>query len=229
MMGSWIKGDQAARATAMTFHHKLLLAIQLQRDQWYVSELSPYQNDKWPMATYQSIWLQLIFALLVAKHEITLDLNLRCQLPTPEYELLTSLVATCRRRDMFSYPNMLTQHDAAASIALVWVSVEEIKRFGLALYKLCRLCARSEDTNGGTSTDTDAIGARTELLNLADLNFCLPDSDAMWEAAPPSETESGSLRNLTVGQMCRDNRDPEGWISQTSGRLYDDRVRFDWI
>lgn len=31
MIGLWIKGDQAARDTAITFHHKLISAIQAQR------------------------------------------------------------------------------------------------------------------------------------------------------------------------------------------------------
>ncbi|PYI03537.1 C6 and C2H2 transcription factor [Aspergillus sclerotiicarbonarius CBS 121057] len=235
MMGLWIKGDEAARDTAMTFHRKLLSAIQDQRDQWCVKEstapLDDNNNDNhtpWPMATYQSILLQLIYALLVAKHEMSLDLNLRCQLPAPQYELLTSLVTTCRRRGMFSYPTMLAQHHADAPIALIWVGVEEVKRFGLALYKLCRLCARRDDASGHASTDGDGSGV-SELLTLSDLDFCLPDSDAAWEAAPASGAEAGSIRSLAMGQTCRDNRDPDGWISQTSGRLYDAGLGFDWI
>ncbi|RAK98733.1 Zn(II)2Cys6 transcription factor [Aspergillus ibericus CBS 121593] len=234
MMGLWIRGDQVARDTAMTFHRKLLSAIHDQRDQWYIPEPTPTRNDdsndnhtSCPMATYQSIIIQLIFALLIAKHEMTLDLNLRYQLPAPQYDLLTALVATCRRRGMFSYPTMLAQQDADAPIALIWVSVEEVKRFGLALYKICRLCSR-EEKDGRVSTHRDGSSV-SELLTLADLDFCLPDSDAAWEASSASGAEDGSLRRLAAGQPCRDNRDPEGWISRTSGRLCDAGLGFDWI
>ncbi|OOF98690.1 hypothetical protein ASPCADRAFT_394095 [Aspergillus carbonarius ITEM 5010] len=213
MMGLWIKGD---RDTAMTFHRKLLSAVQEQK----VHHNDNDNHTPWPIATYQGILLQLIFAALVAKQESTLDLNLRCQLPGPQYELLISLVATCRRRGIFSYPNMLMQYDATAPIALIWVGVEEIKRFGLALYKLCRLCGRSDLPPDRHEND------RSELLTLADLDFCLPDSDAMWEGAPATMEEA---RSLAVGQTCRDNRNPDGWISQSSGKLYDAGVRFDWI
>ncbi|KAF9884692.1 hypothetical protein FE257_001321 [Aspergillus nanangensis] len=207
MMGLWIKGDPASRDMARAFHHQLLSAIQAQRSQWYISEVvHPNHETPWPMATYQSILLLLIFAVLVAKQETTFDLNLRCQLPAPKYELLVSLVESCRRLGLFSYPNMLARHDASAPVALIWVSAEESKRFGLAL-EGCR--------------------SRSELLTLADLDFCLPDSDEVWNAPPGVGPES--IRNSALRQTCRDNRNPDCWISQTSGQLYDSVVAFDWI
>ncbi|EIT77706.1 hypothetical protein AO1008_09571 [Aspergillus oryzae 100-8] len=226
MIGLWIKGDQAARDSAMNFHRKLLSAIEAQRSQWYISNSTPRcSNDTpWPMATYQSILLQLIFAVLVAKQEAPLDLNLRFQLPDTKYQLLTSLVETCRELGLFSYPNMLAKHHSLAPIALVWVNVEEIKRFGLALYKICRLCTRS--ALAGT-TDSDSSDMRSELLTLSDLDFCMPDSDEMWNA--PSSIGAESIRSAIFHQACRDSRDTDNWISQTSGKLYDSRVGLDWI
>ncbi|KAB8202123.1 C6 and C2H2 transcription factor [Aspergillus parasiticus] len=226
MIGLWIKGDQAARDTAMTFHSKLLSAIEAQRSQWYISDSTQRRNNDtpWPMATYQSILLQLIFAVLVTKQETTFDLNLRFQLQDPKYELLTSLVETCRRLGLFHYPNMLAKYHSSAPIALVWVNVEEIKRFGLALYKICRLCTRS--ASAGT-IDRDSSDKRSELLTLADLDFCMPDSDEMWNA--PLSIGAESIRSAVFHQACRDNRDPDNWISQTSGKLCDSRVSIDWI
>ena len=43
MIGLWIKGDQVARDTAMTFHHKLVSAIQTQRV-WHLVLLPYYMN-----------------------------------------------------------------------------------------------------------------------------------------------------------------------------------------
>ncbi|KAL6229153.1 hypothetical protein BDW75DRAFT_235420 [Aspergillus navahoensis] len=227
MIGLWIKGEQATRDMAMTFHRKLLSEIQAQRCQWYISESVPYGNNDipWPMATYQSILLQLIFAVLIAKQETTPDLNLRCQLPATKYELLTSLVQTCRRLGLFSYPNMLSQHDDSAPITLIWLSVEEVKRFGLALYKLCRLCTRG---NPADSTGRPSGGLKSELLTLADLDFCMPDSDEVWNAL--SGTGADFIKNTTALQeTSRDNRDPDNWISRASGKLCDAGVGLDWI
>ncbi|RAL10934.1 Zn(II)2Cys6 transcription factor [Aspergillus homomorphus CBS 101889] len=221
MIGLWIKGDREARNTAMNLHQRLLSAIQVQKDQWYVAESTQPRNNNnkpWPMATYQSILLQLIFALLAAKQETMFDLNLRCPLSSSAYELLTSLVATCRRLGLFSYPNMLAQHDPTAPVALVWVSVEETKRFGLALYKLCRACSQ---------TSTDRTGSTSGLLTLADLDFCIPDSDERWNASSDVAAEGGRLMGLQ--QACRDNRSPSSWISHASVHLHDARVNLDWI
>ncbi|KAB8224551.1 hypothetical protein BDV33DRAFT_199587 [Aspergillus novoparasiticus] len=226
MIGLWIKGDQAARDTAMTFHRKLLSAIESQRSQWYISDSTQRRNNDtpWPMATYQSILLQLIFAVLVAKHETALALNLRFQLPDAKYELLTSLVETCRQLGLFNYPNMLAKYHSSVPIPLIWVNVEEIKRFGLALYKICRLCTRCGSTD---TADRNGSDKRSELLTLADLDFCMPDSDEMWNAPPNIGAEA--IRSTVFHQACRDNRDPDNWISQTSGKLCDSRVSVDWI
>ena len=187
---------------------------------------NPNEHTPWPVPTYQSILLQLIFALLVAKQESTLNLNLRFQLPDSKYELLTSLVQTCRRLGLFNYPNMLSRFDPSAPVALIWVSVEELKRLGLALYKLCRLCARGDSTNKSGSSSSSS-GLRNELLTLRDLDFCMPDSDQAWNAPPGSGSEW--FRSIALQQTCRNNQDPGGWISQTSASLYDERVSFDWI
>ncbi|RAK75861.1 uncharacterized protein BO72DRAFT_497590 [Aspergillus fijiensis CBS 313.89] len=214
MMGLWIKGDREARHTAMRFHDRLLSAIRAQKDQWHVPESMGHPDDSrpWPMATYQSILLQLIFAVLTAKPEVQVDLNCRFRLPEPTYELLTALVAICRRLGLFSYPNMLARHHSTAPVALVWVSVEEIKRFGLALYKLCRLCS-SSTSSSRANTDSGA----DELLTLADLDFSMPDSDDWWNVA--STTDASTLRHTGWHSTARDNRNPGGWISQASAHL----------
>ncbi|KAL3431717.1 hypothetical protein BDV09DRAFT_206447 [Aspergillus tetrazonus] len=230
MIGLWIKGRQKDRNMAMAFHQKLLSAIQSQRSQWDTPESTLRSREaSWPMATYQSILLQLIFAVIVAKQEGTFDLNFRVQLSPMKFELLTSLVEACRRLGMFYYPNMLSQHSSSAPLALIWVSVEEIKRFGLALYKLCRLCACARDqgaSRGGYNTAVPATKAGS-LLTLAELNFCMPDSDELWNS--PADTPAELFKSTALQHIRRDNRNLEEWISRAAGRLYDDRVEFDWV
>ncbi|KAI9035494.1 C6 and C2H2 transcription factor [Aspergillus affinis] len=229
MMGLWIKGDKESRDAAMVFHRKLISAIEAQRSEWYVSEstLCPNNEMPWPMATYQSILIHIVLALFVAEQETTLDLNCRYRLSAPAYEILTALVETCRQLGLFNYPKMLSKHHPSAPLALVWVSVEEIKRFGLALYKVCRLCARGVDSHTEKKAHRNGDFLKNELLTLADLEFCMPDSDELWNA-PPGQ-QSAWIRGTASQQRSRDNRDSKGWISHTSKQLNDDRIAFDWI
>ncbi|KAI3095131.1 hypothetical protein CBS147333_9857 [Penicillium roqueforti] len=192
-------------------------------DQWRISNSSPRQraNTSWPITTFQSVLLNIILTLFIAKENLIMDLSMRCLLPDEKYELLTALVQSCRQCGIFSYPNMLLQHEADAPLALVYVSVEEIKRFGLALYKVCRL-STSFDLIGG-----NASGDRHDLLTLADLSFCMPDSDELWNA--PLGAESEVLSKADSSAAGRDNGDAKNWISQASALVNDGRVGFDWI
>ncbi|KAF7587795.1 hypothetical protein BBP40_006705 [Aspergillus hancockii] len=223
MIGLWIEGGQNARDVAVDLHHKLCTAIRAQMDQWFIPESWSPQNTRtsWPMATYQSVLLHVIFALFNAKEQMIPDLSLRYPLQPDEYELLMRLVQSCRRLGMFSYPNMLAQHGPTAPLALVWVNVEEIKRFGLALYKVCRMCTRADSAGG------DINGAKRELLGLHDLSFCMPDSDEVWNA--PLSVGSEILQKVASQTNLRDNRDSKGWISRTSTVLHDTGVAFEWI
>jgi hypothetical protein len=173
------------------------------------------------MTTLQSVLLNIILALFIAREKSNMDLGMRFQLPDDKYQLLVSLVRSCRWWGLFSYPNMLRQHEANAPLALVWVNVEEIKRFGLALYKVCQLATCLNRT--GESVNS----GRNELLTLADLSFCIPDSDELWNA--PSGTESEKWRDFACSTVERSNMDPQNWISQASTLLHNAQVNFDWI
>lgn len=148
---------------------------------------------------------------------------MRYRLPDDIYDLLAALVQSCRRWGIFYYPNMLLQHDADAPLALVYVSVEEIKRFGLALYKVCRLSTPTSFDFSGKCYN----GGKTDLLTLADLSFCMPDSDKLWDA--PLGAVSEVLNKSDARAVRRDNGDAKNWISQASALLHDARVGFDWI
>lgn len=205
-----------------------LLTCSSWQSQWYISEPMPRCNEHSPchMATYQSILLQLIFSLIVAKSETSFDLNLRCQLPAFKYELLTSLVGTCRRLDLFHYPNMLARHEASAPAALVWLSVEETKRFGLALYKLCRVCAPSTEKRH-SMVDRHERPSRNDLLTLQDLDFSMPDTDEVWNASVDKGTQL--IRATALQQARGDTQNPDEWISNASLNFQHPSVGFDWI
>lgn len=171
------------------------------------------------MATYQSILLQIIMALYLAKETNTADLSLRHQLGADDSYLLMTLVRTCRASGMFYYPNMVEQHSPTAPLAMIWVNVEEIKRFGLALYKVCRMSSlAAADTSPGT---------RRELLNLTDLDFCIPDSDQVWGA--PAVMDEPDRQQLISQVSRRENTDQEAWVSNAARILYDVQVDFEWI
>ncbi|KAL4800371.1 C6 and C2H2 transcription factor [Aspergillus venezuelensis] len=225
MIGLWIKGDRMSCERAMAFHNKVLAAIQEQKSSWCIPESSPQQQDTpWLMASYQGILLQLIFSLIIAKSKTPLDINLRCHLPAPKYDLLISLVETTRSLGVFNYLNMLAQHPPSAPPTLIWVAVEEAKRLGLALYKLCRLCTSSSNRlmSEGRPEDT-----KSELLTLQDLEFSMPDSDHLWNA--PSDAEFQKARATGLLQQGRDNVYAGEWISQMSVGMYQPSVGFDWI
>ncbi|KAL4969623.1 Zn(II)2Cys6 transcription factor [Aspergillus stella-maris] len=225
MIGLWIKGDPTSRERAMSFHNRVLAAIQEQKSTWYIPESSPLQQDTpWLMASYQGILLQVTFSLIIAKSETPLDINLRCQLPGPNYDILTSLVETTRSLGVFNYLNMLAQHSPSAPPTLVWVAVEEAKRLGLALYKLCRLCTSSSK---GSMFERQSEDTKSDLLTLQDLEFSMPDSDDLWNA--PSDAEFQKARATGLLQQGRDNLSPNEWISQMSVGMRYPSVGFDWI
>ncbi|KAK2753611.1 hypothetical protein FQN54_007388 [Arachnomyces sp. PD_36] len=219
MMGLWMEGSPKSQDAAMDFHNSLCSAIRTQMDRWQISDMTP--RTSWPIPTYQSILLQIIFALFRAGKRGALDLNFRYLIEPDVYELLVALARSCRLGGIFSYPNMITHHSAITTPALLWVSVEEIKRFGLALYKVCRMTTCVE--SAGTHADED----RSELLTLEDLCFGLPDSDEVWNSPPGTGMEV--LEKIASQTKLRDNLDPTRWISQSSSVLYDGGIKFDWI
>ncbi|CAG8909838.1 unnamed protein product [Penicillium egyptiacum] len=221
-IGLWVKGTQEARDASIRLHSRLCSAFYAQMDQWCISNSSPrqYANTSWPITTFQSVLLNIILALFIAREHVSMDWSMRCRLPDDKYDLLAALVQSCRRWGIFYYPNMLLQHEVDAPLALIYVNVEEIKRFGLALYKVCRLSTFE-------LTGDSANSGRNDLLTLADLSFCMPDSDELWNA--PLGEESEVLNKTNSSAAARDNGDAKNWISQASAVVNDARVGFDWI
>ncbi|KAL2827998.1 hypothetical protein BDW59DRAFT_143631 [Aspergillus cavernicola] len=238
MMGLWVIGDENSQRAAMSLHGNLTLSIYQQRDKWVSStqhaRQQQYQDDafesfsSWPMALYQGILLQIIFALLTSSKD-QLDLQLTRTLPETPTQLLIALVHSCLKRNMFFYPSMLAQFNSTSVPEVyIWLGIEEVKRFTLALYKVCRQC-RVDDTrllDSGMSSNPrrEPHSQGGCLLSLVDLQFALPDSDELWHAS--SDLAARVAENLSAFS----NKNIEvNWISQTSRLLQPNDGGFHWI
>lgn len=152
-----------------------------------------------------------------------MDLSLHYTLPAHTYDLLVTLVQTCRDLGIFHYPSMLRGYNDPPP-PLAWIYVEEIKRFGLALYRVCRLLNFPGVPKGRAAV----IGE--ELLNLTDLKFCMPGNDEMWNASTGRRLET--LRQSTSPGDVKDESDSRNWISETfkasGGALGFDQILLRW-
>ncbi|KAH1330455.1 hypothetical protein KXW83_008332 [Aspergillus fumigatus] len=169
VIGMWTSGEQSAQSAAVELYDQLDSAIQDQRERWDASEVETACSAcVWPIATYQAILLHLIFSVIMKDNGVV-NLDLKPSISAAGLALLKSLVGSCRRLGMFFYPNMLARFKEADLPALVWVSIEEVKRFNMALYKLC--------TTLSSSTTEDR-----PLLHASELQFPLPSNDPLWNA-----------------------------------------------
>lgn len=134
----------------------------------------------WPLPTHQAILLHLIFAFVLNNRE-GLDFDLKVSLSAADLGLLESLVRSCRKLGMFYYPNILARYGETDPASFVWVGIEEVKRFNLALYKVCgRVSGSSMRDRSGT--DNDAA-----LLTASELQFPLPGNPPLWNAVSKNE------------------------------------------
>ncbi|KAJ5672907.1 hypothetical protein N7507_002034 [Penicillium longicatenatum] len=238
MLGLWVTGDDNSRKAAKDLHLKLTSTFYEQREKWNMSnsqhERSQQQTEtpssksiSWPMATYQGILLQLIFALFLSHS--TLDLGLTHSLPINTSRLLIALVHTCLKQNMFYYPSMLAQFNPETDPeVLIWLGIEEIKRFCLSLYRVCR---QSHIAGPDIQQDASVLNTRRgphrlgeSLLSLTDLQFALPNSDELWHAT------SGLAARVTENSAAYHNENIEGnWISQTARLLQPCDAQFLWL
>ncbi|KAL4977125.1 hypothetical protein BDW66DRAFT_159161 [Aspergillus desertorum] len=261
MMGLWVVGDEDSQGAARKLHESLSMSIWQQRDKWssttQPSQQQEYPEDisHWPMATYQGILLHIIFALLASSKD-TVNVQLTRTLPALTTRLLVALVHTCLYRKMFSYPSMLAQFTSSDSAHLpevyVWLGIEEVKRFSLALYKVCRFCrvqvdettsttplldrgmdmARTSSTSTprssreahSTSSKSQSQGADRCLLSLSDLQFAQPDSDGLWHALSDLAARVAESRSAYSEKNA-----PANWISQSAHLLQPSQGGFQWI
>ncbi|RAL00775.1 uncharacterized protein BO80DRAFT_475309 [Aspergillus ibericus CBS 121593] len=235
------------REVAISLHRKLGPSILAQQERWtcalpsqgeplndVVNNPIPEQAtvSRCPVATNQAILLYLIFSLVLNSNGNTdtnisnnitgicatpRSLDLTHTLSPMDQHILSLLVSTCLRNNIFYYPQMMNRyHHTMQSITCIWVGMEELKRFGLALYKDCRLCQSGNDI---LESEADT-GEGRKVLRISDLQFPPPDIRHLWVAQSIWE-----LSHLLQMEACRrgmrlDGRVEGNWIS-SCGRLLD--------
>ncbi|KAL4995334.1 hypothetical protein BDV10DRAFT_196788 [Aspergillus recurvatus] len=208
-IGLWLSKEQDARQKAIALHDVLGSAIQDQRvhpqlqELWDASTSAEASSScSWPIPTYQAILLHIIFAALYKSQgqgapPVQLSVDLKPYLDLADADLLDRLVASCKKLGMLSYPNMLARYTKDDLSSYVWVSVEEIKRFNMALFRVCRLFAAGtcDDKHGGkpgldTPQDVDNSHRTHDRLHARDLKFPLPINTPLWNAVGKAEWAS---------------------------------------
>ncbi|CEJ62012.1 Putative C2H2 type zinc finger domain protein [Penicillium brasilianum] len=184
VIGMWVSGGQSAQSAAMELHDKLDSAIRDQREKWDASEVEGASSACfWPIATYQAILLHIICSFIMRAGGVV-NLDLKTSISAADLDLLQSLVGSCQKLGMFSYPNMLNRYAEADMASYVWVGLEEVKRFDIALYKLCmKLSSGPEDR---------------QLLPASGLDFPLPSNDLLWHSTERHEWDAHAKNENTV-------------------------------
>ncbi|KAL2866438.1 Zn(II)2Cys6 transcription factor [Aspergillus lucknowensis] len=211
VIGLWVSEEPNARAAAIDLHNVLSSAIHQQKDAWDASTLvDPDSTCPWPISMYQAILLHIIFALLY-KGNGTLGLDLKPSLAPAEADLLGRLVASCKKLGMLYYPNMLTRYCRDSPAVYIWVSIEEIKRFGLALFKVSR--AFNRPAKQGVE-EFDITARAGERLLVRDLKFPLPMNTPLWNTASRADYASAITEDAFRHSV--DEHLEEEWVSRSA-------------
>lgn len=140
------------------------------------------------------------------KADGAVSLDLKTSISAADLALLKSLVGSCRKLGMFFYPNMLARYKESDLPSFVWVGTEELKRFIMALYKLCaKVSCRSTDNS--------------PLLHARELQFPLPSNDPLWNSVERDEweahakDESISLKDSLQAKWISNFADVLGFVS----------------
>jgi hypothetical protein len=154
------------------------------------------------MATYQAILLHVISSVAMEADGVV-NLDLKASISAADLALLKSLVGSCRRLGMFFYPNMLARYKEADLPSFVWVGIEEVKRFSIALYKLC------------AKLSSPSLEDRP-LLHASELQFPLPSNEPLWNSVERDEWEANAKEEDTVS--LEDDLQAK-WISKSADVL----------
>lgn len=111
---------------------------------------------------------------------------------------------------MLYYPNMLSRYCEQDLPAFVWISIEEVKRFNLALYKVCMACSENRVSTDVLDTATTSNGG----LRAQDLQFPLPRNTPLWNAM--SKAEWVSVETEDVHRHALNDTLEDEWISNSA-------------
>jgi hypothetical protein len=135
-----------------------------------------FKDKVWPLATFQAILLNIIFAAI---REATSNLQERCS------SLLRALTTTCIAGGLFSHERMRAQIHPSDSMLFAWTYIEETQRLALALFKVNTLF-------------------RTGMLRVEDLEFPLPENGYLWDAPETRDFYGRYHAQLESGAYARD-------------------------
>lgn len=213
VIGLWLSNEDNARPSAIALHNVLSSAIHEQKELWDVSNSEDACSACfWPIPTYQAILLHIIFAVLY-KGSGALGLDLKPCLTPADADLLDRLVQSCKKLGMMYYPNMLAQYYQSDLPAYVCLSIEEVKRFNITLYRVCKMCSKQESlTDHLNSTRMSSTG-----LCATDLQFPLPRNTSLWKAVNEAEWASAATENVYHHRL-EDTLEGE-WISRSANVL----------
>ncbi|GKZ39481.1 hypothetical protein AbraIFM66950_000389 [Aspergillus brasiliensis] len=215
VLGLWASGERSARCAAVELHEQLNSAILQQKEKWDVSNevhVVP-QAGSWPLPIYQAILLHVIFSLIYKTHG-SLGIDLKPSgLRTDTELLLKGLIRSCRHRGMFYYPRILQQYREPAIAQYMLVSIEEVKRFNIALYKVCTTIYGST----ALSQMVDGASVGNILLTAEELQFPLPENHELWDAGTQAEWDR-ALEGMSVDGL-GEYREEE-WISKQARMLH---------
>ncbi|KAL5050959.1 hypothetical protein BDW71DRAFT_194070 [Aspergillus fruticulosus] len=209
VIGLWLSEEQNAREKAIALHGILGSAIQDQRELWDASISAEASSScSWPIPTYQAMLLHIIFAALYKSQgqgvpPLQLSLDLKPRLALADADLLNRLVASCRKLGMLFYPNMLARYSKDDLPSYVWVSIEEVKRLNMALFRLCR----------------------SDRLHPRDLQFPLPTNTPLWNAVGKCEWKS----IIAAGGDIDVDADADADADAYCGRLLNNALKAEWI
>ncbi|KAE8367559.1 hypothetical protein BDV27DRAFT_169488 [Aspergillus caelatus] len=209
VIGMWMSDEPNARSAAIDLHNTLASAISQQREEWDVSATEDVGGAPWPIATYQGILLHIIFALVHAGTG-NLGIDLKHAFSRTHTDLLNSLIGSCKRLGMLYYPHILTRYSQRDSGPYIWLGIEEIKRFNLALYRVYRAAS----VVGKRANNNTDIHAR---LTARDLQFPFPTHTRLWKTVSMAEWGSAAARGV-FDQLLDDTME-EMWISKVHGAL----------
>lgn len=117
---------------------------------------------------------------------------------------------------MFYYPNILARFSQNEPAAYVWVSIEEIKRFNLALFKVCRAFSGS-GRQGGCIENFSMEETVSWSLSARELQFPLPRNTPLWNALNPEEWVAAATEDVYRHRL--DDTLEQDWISRSADVL----------
>ncbi|KAL4876769.1 hypothetical protein BJY04DRAFT_231378 [Aspergillus karnatakaensis] len=199
VIGLWLSGEDAARSAARQLHGVLGSAILQQRSKWEC--ISPPEcpgTCKWPIPLYQSILLHILF-FAISNDDKALGSDFKPILPSTASTLLSTLADSCRKLGMFHYPTILAQFRNDHVASYIWLCIEEIKRFNIALFRTCRRFSNLSDR-----------------VEVDELQFPPPAIDDLWNAIEQEDWNAAlTKRARKIDEF--DGPLEEHWISNSAG------------